>query len=140
MAAYNILLVEDDVIDVITVDRAFAKANISNPLYKAKNGEEALDFLLGTNGKPKIKKPFLVLLDLNMPKMSGLEFLETLRNNEELKSTTVVVLTSSMNDEDVIKAYNFQVAGYLTKPVGMEKIVEKLAALGKYWTLCELEG
>ena len=136
---YSFLLVEDDEVDVITIKRAFKKANIINSLHVAGNGLEALDLLRGENGQKKLKQPLIVLLDLNMPKMNGLEFLTEIRKDDELKSLPVVILTSSANDEDIVKAYGNNVAGYLLKPVGMEQFVEKMAILGKYWSLCELE-
>lgn len=135
---YSFLLVEDDEVDVITIKRAFKKANIINSLHVAGNGLEALDLLRGENGQKNLKQPLIVLLDLNMPKMNGLEFLTEIRKDDELKSLPVVVLTSSANDEDIVKAYGNNVAGYLLKPVGMEQFVEKMAILGKYWSLCEL--
>jgi len=131
----NILLVEDDEVDVMNVRRAFEKAHVSNPLYVAGNGLEALDMLRGTT-IPQERR--LVLLDLNMPKMNGIEFLEALRADPVLASTSVVVLTTSNDDQDKIDAYNLNVAGYLLKPVTFSNFCERMATLDKYWTLVEM--
>ena len=136
----NILLVEDDEVDVMNVKRAFKKYKISNPLYIAGNGLDALDMLRSHNGQspqvPETRR--LILLDLNMPKMNGLEFLHELRNDENLKKTPVIVLTTSDEDRDRIEAYNLNVAGYILKPVTFGNFAEVMVALNKYWTLCEM--
>jgi hypothetical protein len=136
----NILLVEDDEVDVMNVRRAFRKENIPNPLYVASNGLEALDILRGKGEQlPAIPvERRLILLDLNMPKMGGIEFLQALRADPELKSTPVVVLTTSNADQDRLSAYNFNIAGYLLKPVTFATFVEVMATLNKYWALCEM--
>ncbi len=136
----NILLVEDDEVDVMNVKRAFKKGMITNPLYVASNGLEGLAMLQGEDGEaPSVpKNRRLILLDLNMPKMNGLEFLEVLRNDPELKSIPVVVLTTSDEDRDRIEAYNHNVAGYILKPVTFSNFAEVMATLNKYWTLCEM--
>jgi len=131
----NIVLVDDDEVDVMTVKRAFAKANITNPIFVATNGLEALE-LLRSNRVPPTRR--LVLLDLNMPKMNGTEFLRELRRDPALASTTVVVLTTSNEDRDRVEAYRLNVAGYLLKPVTFPSFVDLMAALNKYWTLVEL--
>ena len=133
--ATNILLVEDDQVDVMNVQRAFKKANIVNPLFVAGNGLEGLELLRG-DAMPKERR--LILLDLNMPKMNGLEFLRELRADAELAHTPVVVLTTSNDDRDRIEAYNLNVAGYLLKPVTFVNFVEVMAALNRYWTLVEM--
>lgn len=131
----NILLVEDDQVDVMNVRRAFQKANIANPLFVAENGLEALAML--REGKiPQTNR--LVLLDLNMPKMNGLEFLRALRADATLVPTCVVVLTTSNEDRDRIEAYNLNVAGYLLKPVTFTNFVDVMVTLNKYWTLVEM--
>ena len=131
----NILLVEDDEVDVMNVKRAFDKNHILNPLFVAGNGYEALEKL--RNGEvPQGRR--IVLLDLNMPKMNGIEFLRELRNDPALAPTPVVVLTTSNNDRDKIDAYNFNVAGYLLKPVTFAEFSDLMVTLNKYWTLVEL--
>lgn len=138
--AINILLVEDDEVDVMNVKRAFKKNKIANPLYIASNGLEALEMLRGEEGSMSVMPPRrrLILLDLNMPKMNGLEFLHELRADPKLKITPVIVLTTSDEDRDRVEAYNMNVAGYILKPVTFSKFAEVMATLNKYWTLCEL--
>jgi len=136
----NILLVEDDEVDIMNVKRAFTKNRIMNPLYVARNGLQALDMLKGKDGgSPEIPgNRRLILLDINMPKMNGIEFLGELRSVPELAATPVVVLTTSGEDQDRIEAYRFNVAGYILKPVTFGNFAEVMVALNKYWTLCEI--
>ncbi len=135
----NILLVEDDEVDVMNVRRAFKKGHIVNPLYVAGNGIEALEMLRGEGTTPQIPtQRRLVLLDLNMPKMNGIEFLTILRSDPNLKQTPVVILTTSSEDRDRVNAYNLNVAGYLLKPVTFGTFVETMTTLNQYWTLCEM--
>lgn len=135
----NILLVEDDSVDVMNVQRAFKKNNIQNPLYLAKNGLEGLAMLRGTDGQEMIRpRPQIILLDLNMPQMNGLEFLKELRSDPELKSISVFVMTTSKDDKGKpFEVYNLNVAGYIIKPVSFEKFVEAVSILDSYWKLCE---
>lgn len=134
----HVLLVDDDEVDVMNVQRAFKKNNIVNPLYVAGNGLEALEMLRGerAGGIPNQRR--LVLLDLNMPKMNGLEFLRAVREDPELRALTVIVLTTSDDDRDKVEAYNLNVAGYILKPVTFGAFVEAMATLNKYWALNEL--
>jgi hypothetical protein len=135
----NMLLVEDDELDVMNVQRAFKKNNISNPLFIASNGIEALAMLRGEAGVtavPPIRR--IILLDLNMPRMGGIEFLRELRADPELAPTTVIVLTTSDEDRDKVEAYKLNVAGYILKPVTLAAFVEIMATLNKYWTVSEL--
>lgn len=136
----NILLVEDDEVDVMNVKRAFKKYRITNPLYVAGNGIEALKMLNPQNGEtPEVpKNRRLILLDLNMPKMNGLEFLHKIREDDALKRTPVIVLTTSDEDKDRIEAYNLNVAGYILKPVTFANFADVMVALNKYWALCEM--
>jgi CheY-like chemotaxis protein len=131
----NILLVEDDEVDVMNVRRAFERNNVSNPLYVAGNGLEALE-MLRDGTVPRERR--LILLDLNMPKMNGIEFLQALRADPELAAAPVVVLTTSNDDQDKIDAYNLNVAGYLLKPVTFSNFCERMTTLNKYWTLVEM--
>ncbi|HEX8430740.1 MAG TPA: response regulator [Longimicrobium sp.] len=131
----NILLVEDDEVDVMNVRRAFKNNNIGNPLWVAENGLEALDMLRGTE-IPRERR--LVLLDLNMPKMNGIEFLRDLRADDALRGTSVVVLTTSNDDRDRVEAYNLNVAGYILKPVTFSNFCQVMATLNKYWALVEM--
>ncbi|WP_026369424.1 response regulator [Kallotenue papyrolyticum] len=134
----HILLVDDDEIDVMNVQRAFKRNNILNPLFVARNGLEALELLRGNGPQAIPKERRLVLLDLNMPKMNGLEFLREVRNDPDLHTLTVVVLTTSADERDKVEAYNLNVAGYIVKPVTFLAFVEAMAALNKYWSISEL--
>ncbi len=139
MATTNILLVEDDRVDVMNVQRSFRQANIANPLYVANNGVDALAILKGDHEDiemPKARR--LVLLDLNMPKMGGIELLQKIRKDPALRSTPVIVLTTSNQEKDRMEAYNLNVAGYLLKPVAFGSFFELITTLNRYWTLCEI--
>ena len=130
----EILLVEDDALDVMNVRRAFKQNKLTNPIHVAQNGLEALELLR----KGTLPTRHLVLLDLNMPKMNGIEFLRALRADPQLQTTSVVVLTTSNEDRDRIEAYKLNVAGYLLKPVTFPSFVDLMATLNKYWTLVEM--
>lgn len=130
----NVLLVEDDEVDVMNVRRAFQQNHINNPLFVASDGVEALE-KLRSGEVPRGRR--IVLLDLNMPRMTGIEFLRELRKDPDLASTTVVVLTTSRDDRDRIEAYDLNVAGYLLKPVTFSNFCEVMVALNKYWSLVE---
>jgi CheY-like chemotaxis protein len=136
----NILLVEDDEVDVMNVQRAFKKNNITNPLFIARSGLEALKMLQPQDGNPSVVPPKrrLILLDLNMPRMNGLEFLTQLRSDPQLMATPVIVLTTSDEDRDKVEAYNLNVAGYILKPVTFSKFADVITTLNNYWTLCEM--
>ncbi len=139
MIVTNILLVEDDKVDVMNVQRSFKKANIANPLFVASNGLEALAIL--RNESEMLQMPNfrrLVLLDLNMPKMGGIEFLKELRKDPSLRRTPVIVLTTSDQERDRVEAYDLNVAGYLLKPVTFANFAEVMTTLNRYWTLCEI--
>jgi CheY-like chemotaxis protein len=131
----NILLVEDDQVDVMNIRRAFEKNRITNPLWVARDGVEGLEML--ESGKVPSHN-LLVLLDLNMPRMNGIELLREIRGKESLRHLPVVVLTTSDDERDRIDAYNLNVAGYILKPVTFFNFVEAMATLDKYWTLVEL--
>lgn len=132
--ALTIMLVDDDEVDVMTVKRAFTKANITNKVYVATNGVEALE-MLRSDQVPTSRR--LVLLDLNMPRMNGIEFLREVRKDPVLANLTVVVLTTSNEDRDRVEAFQLNVAGYLLKPVTFSDFAEVMATLNKYWTLME---
>lgn len=134
----NVLLVEDDEVDIMNVKRSFKKNNINNPLYVAKNGLEALNMLSGKDPDNFVPAPRIVLLDINMPKMGGIEFLTELRKDAALRPTTVFVMTTSNEDSDKIAAYNLNVAGYILKPLSFEGFVNAVSILNHYWQLCEL--
>ncbi|WP_219892137.1 response regulator [Chamaesiphon polymorphus] len=136
----NILLVEDDEVDVMNVQRAFEVGKITSPLYVAGNGIEALEMLRGKPGQPSVVPPDrrLILLDLNMPKMNGLRFLQELRADEMLKHIPVVVFAASNEESDKIETYGLNVAGYIHKPTKFTDFVELLVAINDYWKLCEM--
>ncbi|MEQ9400565.1 MAG: response regulator [Longimicrobiales bacterium] len=131
----HILLVEDDSVDVMTVMRAFKEVQFGNPIHHAEDGVVALERLRA--GEIDLDK-LLILLDLNMPRMNGMEFLRELRADPALKHLPVVVLTTSNDDRDRIDAYDLNVAGYLIKPVTFEGFIKVIAALRTYWTYVEL--
>ena len=134
----NILLVEDDEVDIMNVQRAFKKNNITNPLHIARNGLEALAILKGEADEQVIPTPRIVLLDINMPRMGGIEFLNELRKIPELRSTSVFVMTTSNEESDKIAAYDLNVAGYILKPLSFEGFSSAVAILNHYWHLCEM--
>ena len=131
----NILLVEDDDVDVMNVRRAFRQFHIMNPLFVASDGVDALS-MLRSGAVPAERR--LVLLDLNMPRMNGIELLRELRSDPSLHATPVVVLTTSDDERDRIEAYNLHVAGYLVKPVTFASFCDLMVTLNKYWMLVEL--
>jgi CheY-like chemotaxis protein len=133
----HILLVEDDDVDAEMVLRACRRREINNPFTIARNGIEALELLRGTGGQPRLPRPYLVLLDINMPRMNGIEFLQEVRKDEELKRSIVFVLTTSNNDEDKLAAYNEQVAGYLLKSNAADDFRHIIGLLDSYRSVVE---
>ena len=129
----NILIVEDDDVDVEFLRRLLDKRDIKNPVYRAANGVEALQIMRGENNIAKVPKPFVVLLDINMPLMNGIEMLRELRADEHLKDTVVFMLTTSPREEDKITAYQLNVAGYFLK----KDMKELINLLSLYWQLNE---
>jgi len=129
-----ILLVEDDRVDTMTVQRAFKDLKVTNPLVCTVNGEEALEYLRSEGNK----KPCIVLLDLNMPKMNGIEFLKIIKEDGELKKIPIVVLTTSKDEQDKIESFKLGVAGYIVKPTDYKKFIEAVRTIELYWTLSEL--
>jgi CheY-like chemotaxis protein len=119
------------------VRRAFRKLKIANPLTVAHNGLEALRILRGEDGHEAPKRPFMVLLDLNLPRMNGIEFLTELRRDPELHSTIVFVLTTSKDDEDRFAAYEFNVAGYMVKSKIGKDFMDLVSMLDHYWRVIE---
>jgi CheY-like chemotaxis protein len=129
-----ILVVEDDIVDVMTIKRAFKEAKITNPIEVCKNGLDALEYLK----KPSNKRPGIILLDINMPKMNGIEFLQVVKKDNDFKSIPVVVLTTSKAEQDKVETFNLGVAGYMIKPVDYLQFVETVKTIHLYWTLSEL--
>ena len=130
----SILLIEDDQVDIMTVKRALSEIRVTNRLDTAWNGEEGLKYLRD----PEKELPGIILLDLNMPKMNGIEFLKIVKNEKELKRIPVVVLTTSKEDRDKVESFDLGVAGYMIKPVDYKKFVDVIKAIHLYWTLSEV--
>ncbi|GAA0891876.1 response regulator [Fulvivirga kasyanovii] len=128
----RILLVEDNEDDITLTLRALKKKNIANEVTLARDGVEALDILFGRNGKERIK-PALILLDLKLPKLDGLEVLKEIRQHESTKGLSVVVLTTSNQEEDIIKSYSLGANSYIRKPVDFVQFTEAVGQLGLYW-------
>ena len=130
----TILLVEDDRVDIMTVQRALKKNKISNPLHIARTGLEALCMLRGEDGVEKIvPPPAIILLDLNLPKMNGIEFLSELRNDSELKELRIIVLTSSNEPKDRAAAFKYDVDDYIVKPHSFEEFTRAMATILALW-------
>lgn len=130
----SLLIVDDDDIDATALRRALHKLKLLNPLYRAKDGLEALEIL--RNGE--IPNPYIILLDINMPRMNGIEFLEVLRADPALTHAIVFVLTTSKSDEDIIAAYREHVAGYLLKQRMDSDFLQVVGLLDHYWKVIEL--
>ena len=129
-----ILLLEDDTVDAMTVKRALKDIKVTNPLVRTCNGEEGLAYLRDE----KNPKPCVILLDLNMPKMNGLEFLKVIKADEQFKKIPAIVLTTSKDDQERFKGFQLNIAGYIIKPVDYMKFVEALKIVDLYWTLSEM--
>jgi CheY-like chemotaxis protein len=129
-----ILLVEDDQVDAMTVRRALKELHVLNYVERTENGEDALRYL--RDGARN--RPCLILLDLNMPVMNGIEFLETVKGDPELRRIPVVVLTTSEEQKDKVDSFSLGVAGYMRKPVDYRQFVEMIRSIDAYWTLSEL--
>jgi CheY-like chemotaxis protein len=136
MSSKKILLVEDNTDDVLLTLRALQRANILNEVVVARDGAEAFDYLTSTgqySGRDHTDKPVVVLLDLKMPRMGGLEFLEKIRSINDLKFLPVVILTSSKEDRDICESYNLGANSYIQKPVDFDQFVQAIKTLGLYW-------
>jgi DNA-binding response OmpR family regulator len=129
-----ILLIEDDDVDVMTVNRALQDSKVTNQLVSIGDGEEAIEYLKDESAP----KPSIILLDLNMPKMDGAEFLKVVKADNTLKKIPVVILTTSNSDRDVIESFELGAAGYMVKSVDYEKFVETIRAIDRYWSLSKL--
>lgn len=129
-----IMLVEDDSVDAMTVKRALKELKVNNPLVIQTNGEEALNYLRTDDNR----KPCVILLDLNMPKMNGIEFLKIAKDNAVFRQIPVVVLTTSQDEQDKVESFQLSVAGYIVKPADYKKFVDAMKTVDLYWTLSEL--
>lgn len=133
----QVLLVEDDEIDAEAVRRAFRRHRIANPVALARNGREALEMLRGSEDRPPLPRPYLILLDLNMPQMTGLEFLGALRADPDLSDSIVFVLTTSDAERDISDAYERHIAGYMVKSKIGEDFLKLIGMLDHYWRMIE---
>lgn len=129
-----ILLVEDDRVDTMTVMRALKEIHVTNPLVHLENGEEAVHYLQDSEQE----KPCIILLDLNMPIMNGIEFLQVVKHDDQLRRIPVVVLTTSEEQQDKVNSFNLGVAGYMAKPVDYRQFVEVMRSIDAYWTISEM--
>jgi CheY-like chemotaxis protein len=134
MTCKALLLIEDDLVDAMTVRRALGDLRINNRLEHLENGEEALDYLRD----PTKERPCLILLDLNMPIMNGIEFLQVIKADNNLKRIPVVVLTTSEEQRDVVGSFDLGVVGYMRKPVDYQQFVETMRSIDIYWTISEV--
>ncbi|MFP4368942.1 MAG: response regulator [Candidatus Kapaibacterium sp.] len=129
----RILLVEDNRADAILVEEALSESKLFNRLDIVSDGLEALDYLRNKGGYIENQKPDLILLDLNMPKLSGIEVLKEIKNDEELKIIPVVIMTTSKSESDVIQSYNLHANCYITKPVDLEKFIQIVKNIEQFW-------
>ncbi|GAB2842727.1 response regulator [Pseudoduganella ginsengisoli] len=129
-----ILLVEDDQVDIMTILRALKEIHVCNPVVSMENGEVALEWL----SQPDNELPCIILLDLNMPIMNGIEFLRLVKQDQRLRRIPVVVLTTSEEQEDKVRSFDLGVAGYMAKPVDYRRFVDIMRSIDMYWTLSEM--
>jgi CheY-like chemotaxis protein len=133
----HLILVEDDEVDVLSIQRAFTKLKIKNPMRRVKDGIEALHLLRGEEGYEKLTSPFILLVDINMPRMSGLELIQEIRQDEDLRTAIIFVLTTSSHEEDKFAAYNLNVAGYILKDNAGNDFIRIVNLLDCYWRIIE---
>jgi CheY-like chemotaxis protein len=138
ISSVNILLVEDDEVDVKNFIRTFKELKIANRTLRAIDGVEALQMLRGQEGHAAIPHPFIIVLDLNMPRMGGLEFLDVIRKDRVLHGSVVFVMTTSAAEEDRVRAYNHNVAGYILKENPGHTFMQAISMLEHYWRIVEL--
>ncbi|MFD2726343.1 response regulator [Hyunsoonleella rubra] len=134
MNTLNVLLIEDDMIEVMKLNRTISKLNLPHNIIEANNGEEALQIL-----NKKVELPDIILLDLNMPKLNGIEFLTILKNDDVLKYIPTIILTTSNNQNDLIECYKIGIAGYVLKPLKYDEYISKIEKLLAYWSINELK-
>ena len=134
----NILLVEDDDGDAKAVQRAFRKTTVANPILRAVDGIEALDIMRGANGKAKPSSPYLLLVDLNMPRMNGIQLVQAIRCDMELHHSIAFILTTSKRDEDKVAAYELNIAGYIVKETAGQDFLNLVNLVDCYWRIVEM--
>ena len=136
--AIQILLVEDDDGDARAVERTFVKARIANPIVRAIDGVEALDLMKGTNGRARLRRPYLLLVDLNMPRMDGIQLVTAIREDPALHDTIIFMLTTSNRAEDKQAAYSLNVTGYILKEKAGEDFLKLFSLVDTYWRIVEM--
>ena len=129
----KILIIEDDTIELMKLNRAMLSLNMNHNVTEVNNGEDALELLLNEEYYPDI-----ILLDLNMPKINGIEFLSILKTNKSLKFIPTIILTTSSNKKDLLECYNIGIAGYIQKPLKYQDYISKINILLSYWSANEL--
>ena len=134
MKTLNIFLIEDDMIEVMKFQRTIASLQLDHKIIEANNGEEALQIL-----EKKDELPDIILLDLNMPKINGIEFLNILKSDDVLRYIPTIILTTSQNQKDLLECYKIGIAGYVLKPLKYEDYVSKMGKLLAYWSINELK-
>jgi len=134
MKALNILLIEDDMIEIMKLNRTISSLQLPHKITEASNGEDALKIL-----EKKDELPDIIFLDLNMPKINGIEFLGILKNDDILKYIPTIILTTSNNQKDLLECYKIGVAGYVLKPLKYEEYVSKIEKVLAYWSINELK-
>lgn len=133
-SSLKILLIEDDMIEIMKMHRTVASLKLNHKIIEANDGEEALKIL-----EQKDSLPDIILLDLNMPKINGIEFLNILKKDKELKYIPTIILTTSSNQKDLLECYKIGIAGYVLKPLKYEDYVSKIDKLLAYWSINELK-
>jgi CheY-like chemotaxis protein len=136
----TILLVDDDKVDRMAIQRSFRSLKIANPVIEARDGVEALERLRGENGYESVPSPCLILLDLNMPRMSGIEFLRAVRADNALRRCLIFVMTTSAAEEDRMRAYDMNVAGFVLKDRSGQSFIEAISMLEHFWRVVEFPG
>lgn len=134
------LIVDDDEVAVMSIKRALKKLRLTNPIEVAHDGREALDVLRGSPDNPPLKKPYIILLDINMPRMNGLEFLAEVREDRELEHSVVFVLTTSDAPSDIAAAYAHKTAGYIVKEDPQNSVRSAIEMLNSYTEIVSLEN
>lgn len=129
----NVLLIEDDTIEVMKLNRTISSLDLKHNIIEARDGEQALTILRGTSTLPDI-----ILLDLNMPKINGIEFLKIVKNDPHLKYIPTIVLTTSNNERDLLECYKIGIAGYVLKPLKYDDYIAKVEKVLAYWSINEL--
>lgn len=130
----TLFLIEDDDVDATNIERSFIKKRINNPIVRARDGVEALELMRSDS----VPAPYIVLLDLKMPRMDGLEFLRHIRSDDKLNETVVFVLTTSLDEEDIAASYKEHIAGYFVKDETGDKFLNIVELLDGYWKVVHL--